>query len=183
MMIMPVYSVPVPESIILKAIEGAKKVRIIGCGLCDNWSLAYLKKQPVNEIMKRGDKTIRVPYSLSLEANHYKKLLEEKDVECDIEFIPMLCQYSTDPDLLEMSGNAPWTRSDFVDRCKDSDAVLCFGCGASFMGLKKRVGDDVKVVPGLRSVGALQIQTYMDESKKFIMLDREGSTVIRYREQ
>jgi hypothetical protein len=51
------------------------------------------------------------------------------------------------------------------------------------MGLKKRLGDDVKVVPGLRSVGSIQLQTYLDESGKKIMLDRNGSTVIRYREQ
>ena len=102
-------------------------------------------------------------------------------MECDIEFIGMLCQISNDPDLIEMYNNAPWTRSDFVDRCRASDAVLCFGCSAAFMGLKKRVGDDVIVIPGLKSVGALQFQTYLDESKKYVMLDREGSTVIQDR--
>ncbi len=175
---MPVYSVPIPEPSVLKALEGANKVRILGCGICDNWSLAYHKNQPISELVTQGDKTVSLPYALNMEANHYKKLLEEKDVESDIELIPMLCQYSTDSGLLEMTGDAPWTRSDFVDRCLSSDAVLCLGCGAAFMGIKKRLGDKVKVVPGLRSVGVLQVQTYLDESGKFVLIDKEGSTVI-----
>jgi len=175
---MPIYSVPVPESSILKAMEGAKKARIIGCGFCDNYSLSYQKNLPIYELVQKGDKTTRIPYSLTLEVNRYKKLLEEKDVECEIEFIPQLCQYSKDPDILKMFSNSLWTRSDFVDRCKDSDAVLCFGCSAAFMGLKKRVGDDVRVILGFRSVGSIQLQTYLDESGKKIMLDIDGSTVI-----
>ena len=176
---MPVYSVPLPESSVLKALEGANKIRILGCGFCDNWSLAYQNDQPISELVKQGDQTIQVPYSLNKKANHYKKLLEEKDIECGVEIIPMLCQYSNDSDLLEMSGDAPWTRSDFIVRCWGSDAVLCLGCSAAFIGLKKRLGDEVKVVPGLRSVGVLQVQAYLDDSKKYVMIVKEGSTVIK----
>ena len=35
------------------------------------------------------------------------------------------------------------------------------------------------LIPGLKSVGALQIQTYMDESGRFIMMNNEGSTIIK----
>ena len=176
---MPVYSVPLPESSVLKALEGANKVRIIGCGFCDNWSLAYNYNQPINEIKTEGDKTITVPYSLSLELNRWKKLLEEEGKSCEIEVTPQLCMYSEDPVILERSNLFKLSGKDFVERCKGSDAVLCFGCSAAFAGLMRRLGDDVMLIPGLKSVGALQIQTYMDESGRFIMMNNEGSTIIK----
>jgi len=178
---MPVYSVPIPESSVLTALEGAKHVRIMGCGFCDNWSFAYHRNRPIYELKKEGDNTIRIPVALSQEANHYKNLLEAKGAECDIEFVYQLCQISDDIDIHAMHGNAPWTQSDWVDRCRGSDAVLSLGCSAALVGLKKRLGDDVKVVPGLKTTGAIQLKTYLDESKRYIMLDKEGSTVIEYK--
>lgn len=172
---MPVFSVPVPESSIIKALEGAKKVRIMGCGFCDNWSLAYHQNQPVKEIKKEGDKITTTPYALTQHVTNLKKQLEEKNIETEYERIPMLCTYTEDPASSEFYQNSPWTQRGFVDRCNESDAVLCLGCSAALMGLRRRLGDSVKLVPGLRTVGALQIQTYLDESGRFERLDLDGS--------
>ena len=93
--------------------------------------------------------------------------------------MPQLCVYSEDPVILERSNLLKLSGKDFVQRCKGSDAVLCFGCSAAFAGLKRRLGDDVMLIPGLKSVGAFQIQTYMDESGRFIMMNNGGSTIIK----
>jgi hypothetical protein len=114
-----------------------------------------------------------------LELNRWKTLLEERGKSCEIEVVPQLCVYSEDPVILERSNLAKLSGNDFIDRCKGSDAVLCYGCSAAFVGLNRRLGNEVKIVPGLKSVGALQIQTYMDESGKFIMMNNNGSTIIK----
>jgi hypothetical protein len=177
---MPVYSVPLPESSVLKALEHTEKVRIIGCGFCDNWSLAYNNKQPINEIKTEGDKTITVRYALSLELNRWKKQLEKEGKSCETEIVPQLCVYTEDPTIIERSYLHKLSGKDFVDRCKGSDAVLCLGCSAAFAGLKRRLGDDVMVIPAWKSVGAIQIQTYMDETGKFEMMNNEGSIIINH---
>ena len=176
---MPVYSIPIPESSVLKALEEASKVMIIGCGFCDNWSLAYNLEQPITEMKTEGERTITVPYSLSLELNKWKKRLEEKGKDCEIEITPQLCVYSEDPVILERSNLLKLSGKDFVDKCKGSDAVLCFGCSAAFVGLKRRLGNDMMIIPGMKTVGTIQFQTYMDESGKFIMMNNEGSTIIK----
>jgi hypothetical protein len=174
---MPVYSVPLPDKSIIKALEGTKKVRIIACGLCDNWSLAYHKNQPIYEIKKEGDKTTRTPYSSYIETDRFKKLLKKKGIESDIEFMPQLCIYSEDPTILEAS-RFPWKGNDFIERCLNSDAILCLGCSATYMGLRRRLGDEFLIVPGLKSIGAIQVQEYMDESGRFVLMNYEDSTVI-----
>lgn len=175
---MPTYSIPLPEASILKALEGVNNVRIMGCGFCDNWSLAYQQNQPIREIKKEGDKTITTPYALTKYTDHLKKLLKEKNIESDVEIIQMLCTYTEDQATSKFYNNAPWTQSGFVDRCKNSDAVLCLGCSAAYIGLRRRLGDSVKIVPGMRTVGVLQIQTYFDDTGRFEKMNMEGSTAI-----
>jgi hypothetical protein len=175
---MPTFSLPIPESSIIKALEGANKVKIMGCGFCDNWSLAYQQNQPAKEIKKEGDKTITTPYALTQHTSNLKQRLKEKDIDSEIEVVPMLCTYTEDPASSNFYRNAPWTQKNFMDRCKDFDAVLCLGCNAAFIGLRKRLDDSVKIVPGMKTVGSLQIQVYLDETGRYELLNKEGSTSI-----
>jgi hypothetical protein len=46
-------------------------------------------------------------------------------------------------------------------------------------GLKQRLEKDIRIVPGMRDAGTWQSFLTMDEEKKFILIDKDRSTVIQ----
>ena len=62
----------------------------------------------------------------------------------------------------------------FKDRSIDS--VLVLTC---IEGVNRRIGDDVKVIPGVLTVGGHQSVLAFDEKNEFMLLDRDKSTFIK----
>jgi hypothetical protein len=58
------------------------------------------------------------------------------------------------------------------------DAVLALCCSVGTLGLKRRLGDSMRVVPGMKTLGFSQFSFIFDESKELVYADRENSTII-----
>ena len=176
---MVTHSLLVPYSTVLKSVETAKKVMIAACAVCANNSIAYEKDQPVYELIKDGENEMLVPFSMMKEVETYRGLLEEKGVKVDSELIECLCYVSSDGRLLGKFVDPNYGSKEFADRCNSSDAVIVLGCNSGLQGMIERLGDGVKVVPAMKAVGISQYRFNLDETGRYVMTDKERSTILR----
>ena len=176
---MVTHSLLIPYSTVIKSVEEAKKVMIVGCAVCANNSIAYEKDQPVYEFIKDGENETPVPFSMMKEIDTYRGLLEEKGVQVDSEIIEALCYVSSDEGLLEKFGYPSYGSKEFVERSLESDAVIVLGCNSALQGMIERLGDVVKVVPAMKAVGISQYRFNLDDSGRYVMTDKERSSILK----
>ena len=171
----------IPDSNIIKAAEVHKSVTIVGCTACANSSIAYEKDQPVFQIKtdETTGKTKRLPYAIQGQIRHLKKLLEEKGVNVKNEMLSVLCFATDDGGLSELLGNPSWADLGINERCADTEALITLCCSGGVFGLKQRLGKDIKIVPGMRDLGTGQLFLALDDTKEFVFIDKDRSTVIQ----
>jgi hypothetical protein len=178
---MVVYSKLIPVSDVIKSAVDYKSVAIVGCAACANYSIAYEKDLPIMSITK--DETtgqVRLlPYALMQHANQIQKLLEEKGVNVVTEVINAMCFVTDDSELSSRIGNPSWADQGVKDRCSNAEAFIGLGCSGALFGLRQRLGKDIKIIPGMRQAGTGQYFVKLDEEKKFIVLDKDRTVILR----
>jgi hypothetical protein len=169
---MGVDTVLLPDSTLLKAVNGLKSVVILGCFGCANESLAFDTDQPSAKIEVNRDTGERkeLPLLILEESNRLKRLFESNGISTVVE-IPLfpLCYLTdeTEKALLELS-------SLFLE----AEAIVALYCPAGIMALKKCLPKPVKIVPAMKTLGILQMRKVHDESKGLVYLDKKKSTKI-----
>lgn len=170
------YSIVIQDSKLLDSLKGKKSTLIVGCAGCANVSTAYEKNLPVFKVEveeKTGNRTM-TPYAIRSEAERLKRLLEDNKIKAEIVVNGEWCGvWTEDKELFKLMGLPP----DFKDRSIDS--VLVLTCVEGVKGVNRRIGDGVKVVPGMLTVGGHQSVLAFDEKNEFVLLDRDKSTFIK----
>jgi len=168
---MGVYLVMVPDSKIVNQVAGLKSVVIAGCLACANDSLGYDKDYPLAKIAVDKDtgKTVELPVSIVEEANRLKKLLESKGTSAEIEMRFGMCilPYDRESSMAEL-----------VSRCAQAEAVITLCCPGGTLGLKRCLTKAVKIVPGMKAEGIVQISKMLDEDKELVYVDKDQSVTI-----
>jgi hypothetical protein len=169
---MSVYSVMLSDEKILRALTSFKSIAILGCTACANASIAYDKDLPVGKLLtdKETGRTRQIPVAIAEEANRLKAILENKGIDVKLELRPILCTLSdaTEPDDISL-----------INRCGNAEAVVALCCAGGALGIKKRFGNTVKIIPAMKTVGVYQSYTVRDSAKGLVYIDKKKSTVIR----
>ena len=178
---MGVFVSLIPDSQVIKSAEDFSTVVIVGCSGCANSSIASEKDQPESLITtdETTRKPKRLPYALLEQTGHLKKLLEDKGVNVLTGIIMEPCRATDDGELIELYGNPNWAEPGFNERCANAEAFITLCCSGGVFGLKQRLEKDIRIVPGMRDADTWQSLLTMDEEKKFILIDKDRSTVIQ----
>lgn len=131
---MPVYCEPISDEKIIKGLEGAKSVFIIGCGACANISYNIYNgaKEPFANIMKK-------PLSILKEVNRLEDMLTEKGFKVDSEINGVLCIQNKKIEKISK-------------KVEQFDALLILSCKGginTFVDLN----NEKKIVPGMQLKG------------------------------
>ncbi len=168
-----------PDSSILGETEGFESVAIVGCTYCANYSIAYEKDEPVQKIIvdEETGSTSKPPLAMINEANRLKGILEGRGVSVGVEIWPPLCTMTRDSEV--QMGGPQWTDPELVNRCSGAEAIIALCCVGGVVGLKKRFGEGVKVIPGMRTEGISLLSFSLDDETNLVRIDKEKSTIIR----
>lgn len=173
---MAVYSIILPDSTILKRVSGFKSVLIIGCNACLNDSLAFHTDQPLAKIISDGNTSVPdfQPMLIDNELIRIRKLLENSGLSTRIESMVPVCEISflTEPFI-----------SKLVKLSTEIEAILSVSCIAGTLALKKQLGKVFKILSATKTLGIFQPSKFLDESRKFIYLDKTQSTIIKFNMQ
>ena len=180
---MGVFVSLIPDSKIIKSAEDFSSVAIVGCSGCANHSIAHEKDQPLSKIItdETTGKPRRLPYAMLEQTGRLKKLLEDKGVNVITEIIMGPCMATDDGEISELYRNPSWADQGFKERCANSEAFITLCCSGGVFGLRQRLGEDIRIVPGLRDAGTFQSFLVFDEKKEFVLIDRDRSTVIQFK--
>ena len=169
---MGVYSVILPDEKLLQAVAGFKRIVILGCTICANNSLAYDRDTPLNKILvdKETGRTRLSPVAIVEEADRLKAVLESQVKDISVQVGLGLCNISSDskPD-----------EPEWVEHCRDAEAVVALCCAGGIGGVKMRLGKTVKIIPGMKTVGVNFTYTVQDRAKGLIYIDKSKSEVMR----
>jgi hypothetical protein len=173
---MPVYSIMLPDSTILKRVAGLKSVLIVGCKGCINDSLAFDTGHPAGKVVVDKDmvEDAYLPTRIDEELKRLKKLLENNGVSAETEVMDLLCEISfkTEPMI-----------SKLAKRCAEVNAILSVSCAVGTLALKKQLAKACKVASATKTLGVFQPTKFLDESNKFVYVDRNHSKIIRFKMQ
>ena len=174
-----IYAELLPDSTIMKNVESFDSMTLVVCPLCANLSVGYQKNLPA---FKRSvdEATGEVTFKRSAitgEAYRIKELLEEKDKDAKVEIYSAPCAMAMDKELPGMinGGDADFK---LLEQCADTDMVLAFCCSVGVLGLKRRFGGSTGIVPCMKTLGMSQSNFIFDETKEFVYVDRDNSTVL-----
>ena len=178
---MVVHTVLVPDSKIIEEVAGFKSVAIVGCAACANFSIAYEKNVPayMMSVDKTTGRTTFLPIAMMEETNRLKNLLESKGINVRVEVWPSLCTLTHDKELPTAMSGRQWADPELANRCADVEAVIALCCVGGMLGVKKRLGNAVKIIRGMKTVGLSQFYFTLDEAKEFVHIDKDRSTIIR----
>ena len=177
---MVVHMVLIPDSKIFEEVAGFKSVVILGCTACANASIAYEKNVPMSmaSVDKNTGRTTWLPIAMMEEANRLKSLLDSSGIHVKVEMWPPLCTATHNRELPSGMGGDKWADPELADCCADAEAVITLCCAGGALGVKKRLGKAVKIIPGMRTIGLSHIYFTLDETKEFVRVDKDRSTVI-----
>ena len=169
---MGVYSSMRSDADILREINGLKSVVIVSCSSCANTSIAYDKDLPVNRITtdKETGRTKTVPVAVVEEANRLKTLFEKNGIETKCEIFSAPCVISDD---------IARDQSAVLKHCNEADAVVTLFCPSGIMGLKRLLRKDIKIVPGMKTMGLWQRYTYTDPATGLMYIDKAKFAIVR----
>jgi hypothetical protein len=164
------YSEIATDVYILREVGDAKAITIFECPYCANQSIGYAKS--ISEIGKVSLFGFRFePYTMGQEANRIKELLESKGKTANVKYFNL-----PQPPYCQLDQKA---RSAIVKAFKGSDAAIALSCMAGFGGIKSAL-PNAKVIHGMATLGTLAAYLRVENGKMF--LDREKSTLVRFRE-
>jgi len=178
---MTIYSSMIPDSNIVTSLKGMKSTLIVGCTSCANFSIAYDKNLPVYKVItdeKTGNRSLS-PNAVLAEAERIRDLLKMNGNSAEIELNDAWCMTTKDNELRALTGNQGWTDPGLKNRVRAHDSVLVLSCHDGVRGVKGRLGDLVKVFPGMVVKGTQLVTLQLDSQGGNIVLDREKSSVIR----
>ena len=176
---MVTHAVMRSDTSILGETQGFKSLVIVGCPYCANFSIAYEKDEPVQKLVideKTGGST-KLPLAIMNESNRLKGILEGKGMSVGVEMWPPLCMKTSDSEI--QMGGPQWTDHELVNRCSGAEAIVALCCAGGVIGLKERFGEDLKVIPGMKTEGISLLHFSLDKATKLVHIDRGKSTVIR----
>jgi hypothetical protein len=167
---MGVYSVMIPEEKLKRAVDGFKRIVILGCEGCANESLSYDKNMPQKAVFDEHTKrNMPAPDAILEEALRLKVVLT-----------------NTVNDILVSSGMGLCSRStsdkpdEWIKICNDAEAVLALSCAAGLIGIKKSLGKTIKVIPGMRTAGVLYSYRVFDSNTGLLYIDKARSAIIHF---
>lgn len=148
------------EEEILKLLGNHKRILIIGCVKCTNYSCAY--QNNIACFIKNGKDFI--PYAVLEEIKRVKKILVQngKIVFYEIEDS---CELDDDK-LLKHSINRT-----------EINAILSLTCPAGTIGIMKTVGASVPIIEGVQNIGL--IQPFTEKKEDGIYINKKKSTIIK----
>lgn len=171
---MAVYSVVLPDSTILKRVNGLKSVLIVGCGACLNDSLGFNTDQPLARIVNgnNADTPELLPLLIEEELQRIKTLLENNGISTGSENTIPVCEisFATEPFI-----------SNLAKRSGEVEAILSLSCSVGTLALKKQLGNVFKIIPATKTSGIFQVSKYLDESGEYIYLDKPKSTILKFK--
>jgi hypothetical protein len=178
---MVVHTVLVPDSKIIEEVAGFKSIAVVGCSYCANASIAYERNVPSHMMLvdKATGRTTLLPVAMMEETNRLKNLLESRGLTVKVEIWPTLCALTDERELPTAMGGRQWADPELANRCADAEAVIALCCVGGMLGIKKRLGKAVKIIRGMKTAGLSQFYFTFDETKEFIRIDRDKSTIIR----
>lgn len=160
---MGVYSIMLPDDRLIKATRGFSRIVILGCEGCANESLAYEKNVPQKAMFDWHQKQYR-PASEAIieEANHIKEVLKNTSKDIQVVSGMGLCSRSTSdkPD-------------EWIKVCSETQAVIALSCIAGILGIKQSLGKNIKVIPGMKTIGVLYSYREFDPVKGLIYINKE----------
>ena len=167
------------DSSILKEIEGLESVYIVGCPACANFSIAYEKDKPAQKLTvdKETGRTSLSPLAVTAETNRLKKIFEDKGMKVGTEIWPVICASTSDGEI--QYGGPQWVDPALVNRCSGAEVIVALCCVGGVVGLKKRFGEDCKVIPGMKTEGISYLYTALDKETNLVHIDKARSTIIR----
>ena len=173
---MDVYSIILPDSTILKRVAGLKSVLIVGCKACMNDSLAFGTDHPLGRVVVDKDRveTAYLPILIDEELKRLKKLFENNGMSAEIEIMDVMCEISFRTELII---------SKLVKRCAEVNAILSVSCIVGTLALKEQLAKACKIASATKTLGIFQPTKFLDESNKFVYLDRNRSKIIRFKMQ
>lgn len=176
---MVTHTVMRSDSKILEEVEGLKSVAIVGCPYCASFSIAYEKDVPVQKLTidEKTGRPTKLPVAMMNEANRLKAILESRGVGVCVELWPPLCCMTLDNEL--QAGGPQWADPELANRCVGAEAVIALCCSGGVIGLKMRLGDGSKVIPGMKTVGISLLYFSLDRDSNLVHIDMEKSTIIR----
>jgi len=157
----------------------------MGCRACANYSAAYDQNLPVYEktIDPASDEVKYVPYAIVEEGNQLRTFFERQGFKTDFELIRPPCTSSNDIRVPENFGGGELAAPDYAERYAKYDAVISMCCASGTLGLRRRLGKAVQVIPGRETIGLGQIVFKFDDAQEYIYVDKQASTIIPYGSQ
>jgi hypothetical protein len=165
-----VYSIMLPDEKLIKATRDFSRIVILGCEGCANESLAYEKNVPQKAIFDWHQKQYRPASEAILEeANRLKEVLKNTSKDIQVVTGMGLCSRSTrdKPD-------------EWIKVCSGTQAVIALSCIGGILGIKKSVNKEVKVIPGMKTIGVLYSYRKFDPVKGLIYIDKEKSAFVNF---
>ena len=171
---MAVYSIVLPDSTILKRVNGFKSVLIVGCGACLNDSLGFNTERPLARVVPNENTDVPdlLPLLIDDEIQRIKILLENNGIStCTDSMIP-LCEISfmTEPFITNLSKLS-----------SEAEAIISLSCSVGTLALKKQLGNVFKIIPVTKTLGIFQVSKFLDESGEYIYLDKQKSTILKFK--
>ena len=174
-----IYAELLPDSTIMKIVESYGSMTLVVCPVCSNTSVGYQKNLPAfkRAVDETTGEITFVRSAITGEAYRIKKLLDEKDKDVKVEMYGAPCAMAMDKEL-PRNLNGGDADIKLFEQCADTDVVLALCCSVGVLGLKRRLGGSTRIVPGMKTRGFSQFSLKFDETKEFVYVDRENSTVI-----
>ena len=176
-----IYSNLLPDSTLLKSVEEYDSLTIVLCPMCGNLSVGYHKDLPIYQkvLDESTGETKYERVAIFDEANRIKKLLQDTGKQVKMEIYGGPCMTALDA---ELPGNVNGGDSDakLVEGCTGSDAVLALCCSVGAIGLRHRLGEEYRIVPGMKTLGISHFSFKFDETRTLVYADKENSTIIPY---
>jgi hypothetical protein len=171
---MAVYSIVLPDSTILKRVNGLKSVLIVGCGACLNDSLGFSTDRPLARVVidKNTGATDILPLLIDDELQRIKTLFENNGISTRTESTIPLCEISfmTEPFISNLSKHST-----------EAEAIISVSCSVGTLALKKQLGKVFKIISVTKTLGIFQVSKFLDESREFVYLDKSKSTIIKFK--
>ena len=171
---MAVYSIVLSDSTIIKRVAGFKSVVLVGCGACLNDSLAFGADRPLAKVIIDGDtgKTNFQPLLVEEELKRIKILLENRGINAKIESTVPVCEISfmTEPFISKLAKHS-----------SEAEAIISLSCSVGTLALIKQLGKVFKVKAATKTLGIFQPSKFLDESKEFVYMDKDQSTIIKFK--
>ena len=169
---MGVYSVLLPDAKTVGRVADCKSVAIVGCTVCANSSIAFDREVPLAKLTvdEATGETTSEAVAVAEEAKRLKSLLEENGTNATVELLPGPCVLSAEREMAD---------AELVGRCADAEAVVTLCCAGGTLGVERRLGKTVRIIPGMKTVGSSLSYTVVDKTTGLVYMDKAKCKMIR----